>query len=134
MNPRTIRFIAPAAALAALALLCGCQATARSPADMRAQASAPRLVRANQAAGAARPCLVAALDQVRPFTLEPGSRPVQVRELGGRTELFAQDESVTLYLVDLADGGARSSSAAIYAGTPAIADQVATAARSCGFV
>lgn len=123
--------IPAALALAAIALA-GCNAIASSPAELRAQAQAARTYRFAQAAPAVKACMVGELDRLKPFTLEPGTRPPSVRELGARTEIFAQDESVTLYLVELAPAGPRASSAAIYATRTAIADQLAGAARICG--
>lgn len=113
------------------ALLSGC-AAATTPGDLRAQADGATRFQFSQTAASVKTCLVPALDKIKPFTLNPGTRPPSVRELGDKLEIFAQDETITLYVIDLNATGPRSSQTVAYAKTMALLDQLGAAARSCG--
>lgn len=130
MKPYRARFILGAvASISALTSACSPPMT---PADLRSQTDGGRRFQFAQASSTVKACLVPALDQIKPFTLEPSTRPPMVRDLGGKTEIFAQDETITVYLVDLEVTSARSSQAAVYAKTSALLEHLAGAVRSCG--
>jgi len=117
---------------ALLALLAGCNVTT-TPADMRAQAKPPHQFQFAQPAASVKACLVAQLDKLQPFNVQPGlTRPPTIRDLGSKSEIFAQDETITLYVVDLEPAGARASVASAYATTRHVYDQIDAAARACG--
>lgn len=118
-------------ALALIAVaLCGC-GPPRTPGELAANATArayafPRTVEA------VRDCMVPALDQIAPFNFPPNDRrPAQVRAIGGGFEIFAQDETITLYVVRLTPQGPRTS-AAISALRDGILTQIDAVARRCG--
>lgn len=113
-------------------LLASCNVTA-TPADMRAKAEAPHQFRFAQPVTTVKGCMLAQLDKLQPFNLQPGlTRPPTVRDLGNKSEIFAQDETITLYVVDLESAGPRSTSASAYAATSHVYGQLDAAARSCG--
>jgi hypothetical protein len=118
------------AALGALIVLSAC-AAGRSPQDLRA--SPPRQFQFGQPPAAVRNCILPGLDRLEPFNIQPGlTRPPQVRELGDKIEIFAQDETITLYVVDLTRAGRDGSSLSAYAPTTHVTSQIDAIARRCG--
>lgn len=119
-----------AAALGALIVLSSCTA-GRTPEDLRA--TPPRQFQFSQQPVAVRNCILPGLDRLEPFNIQPGlTRPPQVRELGDKIEIFAQDEMITLYAIDIVKAGRDGSSLSAYAPTSHVISQIDAIARRCG--
>lgn len=113
--------------------LAGC-GTSRTPVDAR-QSATPHRISFAQSAPTVKACLVPGLDTIRPFNFPPAdTRPVTVRDLPNKSEIFALDEMITLYVVDLEPAGPTRSIATIYSVPDRITKQIDEIARSCGGV
>ena len=111
---------------------CGCQ-TSSSPTDAREMATAKQQFAFQQSAPMVKSCLLPVLDQLKLFPLDPlSTRPSQVRDLGNKTEIFAQDAMTTLYVVDIEAVGAKTTEAKSYAHNAQAAGQIAEAMKRCG--
>jgi hypothetical protein len=117
-----------------MALCLAACAVPRAPADLRQQ-NAVRSYRFNQSLTATKACLIPGLDRLRPFTIpSTDTRPPSIRDIGGRTEIFAQDETITLYVVDLEPAGTTATTAGLYTATTRVTEQFDTIARGCGAI
>lgn len=95
--------------------------------------AAPRQFQFAQAPASVRNCLLPLLDKLEPFNIQPGlTRPITVRDLGDKIEILSQDETITLYVIDLAKSAGAGSTAMAFAPTPTVLAQIETAARRCG--
>jgi hypothetical protein len=120
-----------AAVVGLAALLASCSAN-RSPEDVRKMV-APRQFQFNQPPAAVRNCILPLLDKLEPFNIQPGlTRPVTVRDLGEKIEIFSQDETITLYTIDLVKTTRDTSTATAYAPNSNVLSQIDATMRRCG--
>lgn len=125
MKAAAFRWLALGAALGTA----GC-ASSRTPTEMIESMPASSRFVTEASASAVRDCLMPKLDDLRPFALEPMSRrPALVRTVGATTQIFAQDDTFTLYVVEIAPRE-RGSAVAVFSKN--LAEQIAPIVSACG--